>query len=314
MAAALESQLGETRDVLQRFDAGLTVEARFPISMAHLPFVFLIHGLDQTQFPKDSDVTYQVPDYQMLFRRLAASREHRPCLVEVKSVDASRRSVAVSRDRMDATKRYANAVAQPLIYAVFWQRTSAWTLHTADQFKLSRRTARLALDDALTLDISALFGDDYLVFQPPIVRRTTYDTQVHTDRHIYHDTMGFIVHDEISLDGNQFTEVTEVETGILLSVLPNKIVDKRREGVRTVVVTRSDAVAYIKFSTVLCRLQYWFGTLDSPEQTLVALGTAIRFGHRLNVDRRTLLPQRITPEFNELVFATLGARIQTDAG
>src|SRR5687767_9396215 len=63
----LESQLSpEDQGLVERFISRFTIEDWFEWIFSAMPWVQLIHGLDQQQIPTRSKDKYQVPDFLLL--------------------------------------------------------------------------------------------------------------------------------------------------------------------------------------------------------------------------------------------------------
>src|SRR5882724_6540185 len=89
---ALQSQLsGGSPEQVERFISGFKIEDWFEWTFCAMPWVKLIHGLDQQQFPGGSKEEYQVPDFLMLVETSAL--KHQPLLVEVKRVQRGKQSL-----------------------------------------------------------------------------------------------------------------------------------------------------------------------------------------------------------------------------
>ena len=71
--------------------AGFKIEDWFEWVFSTLPWVVMIHGLDQQQFPSRSKRTYQVPDFIVIVETTAMT--HQPLLVEVKRVPQQKKTL-----------------------------------------------------------------------------------------------------------------------------------------------------------------------------------------------------------------------------
>src|SRR4051812_19931106 len=79
----LESQLSPAdQGRVERFMNGFRIEDWFEWIFCSMPWVKLVHGLDQQHFPPQSKEIYQVPDFLLLVE--TSSLKHQPLLVEVK--------------------------------------------------------------------------------------------------------------------------------------------------------------------------------------------------------------------------------------
>jgi hypothetical protein len=309
IASSLVSQLELPPDVVRRFGRGLTIESRFPTTYGHLPLVALIHGLDQTQYPASSDIALQVPDYLVLHKRLARPSTLSPMLVETKRASSSGRNLNVSADRAVATEAYAANLGLQVVYATFWDSIGTWTLNALDQFQPKPRSFRINVIDALRNDLSFLLGDLLIIFDPPILRRTTYDSAGPDSCHIRDSRWGHLLADELHYQGAIYSDISEVESGLLMSVLKERVVTTESVGTCTIVTSVTERATKLKVSTLLFRLQTWFDALDSFEHSMIAFNTVLRFLVRIGVSKMSVVPEVVTPTLNALLKLSLDVEI-----
>ena len=116
---SLHSQLSPDSQVqLDRFISGFKIEDWFAWIFCAMPWVQLIHGLDQQQCPQSSKEEYQVPDFFVIVETSALI--HRPLLVEVKRVPRERQSLKLNRSQVALCEHYVSALNIPLVYVVYW--------------------------------------------------------------------------------------------------------------------------------------------------------------------------------------------------
>ena len=148
---ALQSQFsGGSPEQVERFIGGFKIEDWFEWTFCAMPWVLLIHGLDQQQFPARSKEKYQVPDFLVLVETSALT--HQPLLVEVKRVSREKTTLRLQDSQVLLCQQYASTLKIPLVYAVYWEFLSAWTLNTVDTFEIKSSTRKLSMTTAFEMD------------------------------------------------------------------------------------------------------------------------------------------------------------------
>ena len=147
----LKGQLSpDDQSRLERFVAGFEIEDWFEWIFSAMHWCQLIHGLDQQQFPKRSKSTYQVPDFLMFVE--TSSMNHQPLLIDVKRVPYQKETLKIQSSQLELLQSYADRLAAPFLFAVYWEKFNAWTLNTPGSFRENKSTRKLSLYRALELD------------------------------------------------------------------------------------------------------------------------------------------------------------------
>ena len=287
----------------ERAERGLSSESRFSDVFSALDWVALVHGLEQWQLPLASKSEWQVPDYLIVVR--TPDREPTPVLAETKLVSGEKVTFEISLTNLDLLKRYASLVGMPLIIAVFWEKLHLWTTHTPDQLTLTSKVARISFDDAMRNDVSVIFSDTLFVISVDWRRRTTYDPDP-KNFHLHDPDRGFIVEDHLAVDGSNFVQLTEVESGIVNRIMRSKVLNVEKNGRQRTVTTASLRDSVAKASSIVhLLLQDFeaFGEEDAPERSL---NTLVRLKLNTKMSIQPHLPLKNTPQVKDLFERAFG--------
>lgn len=258
--STLESQLNN-RDHVDRFVRGFRIEDWFEWIFSTMPWIKLIHGLDQQQFPSRSKENYQVPDFLLLVETSALALQ--PLLVEVKRVSAERMTLKLQNAQVELCQAYAAALKIPLVYAVYWEKVCGWTMNTVDSLEQKSSSYKLALTRAIELDCSAIVGDISHLVPPALVRVSRFSKNEVLDDSVRHEQYGRLLSD-IAILGEQQVEMTSLESAAIDSM----ILMKRQESTElgngeTEVVESPDDIYLIKLSSWVTRHIAMFGVTPS---------------------------------------------------
>jgi hypothetical protein len=94
-----------------------------------------------------------------------------------------------------------------------------------------------------------VFSDTLLLISTDWRRKTTYDPSA-VGFHLRHPELGFIVHDHLAVNGKNFVQLSEVESGIINRMMRSKVLDVRRDGIGTTVTSASTTEAVAKASSI----------------------------------------------------------------
>ena len=237
------------KENLDRFFRGYKIEDIYSFIQGALPWVTLLHGLQQNQYPLLSKETYQVPDYLCIFED-AKNIEH-PLLVEVKSVKGDKKSLELMRHQVDALQSYANIINIPLLIAIYWEKYGFWTHVPLDIFEEKINKFKITLENAYKSDVSPIFGDISFVIDKPIYRKTTYGTT--SEEVPVHEKYGAILKDSISSDGLNYLDISLIESAIIDAFLNMGVESKNSSDGETVVMEKSKGNYIVKLSNLVIR-------------------------------------------------------------
>lgn len=308
----LWTNLSVTEAERMRMASGLTTEWRFAPVFASLPWVKLIHGMDQRQHPIDSKNEFQVPDSFAIVQPKQICPKESPLLIDSKSVAPKKKTANISSQQMKALQRYADTAGIPLLIAVFWRELAMWTMHLPDQFDV-RPSGELFLnhDDALHRDVSAIFSDVLLAIESGWYRRTTYDSGA-TGFHLRDENLGYIVEDAIRTSQGEFVELTEVESGILNVIYRGNVAHRERSGNKTVVERKSTTAVVTKVSSIINFLMENMDVYNDADAPALAFATAESFRQKLAVSHSSNLPKEMTAETNRLYHHVFGIQVEEE--
>jgi hypothetical protein len=286
-----------------RVDRGIASEGRFAQVFSGLDWTAMIHALDQWQLPLSSKETWQVPDHLIFVA--TPGRSAVPVLVETKLVSGQKVTFEISTSLLDALQRYADTVHMPLLIGVFWEKLHLWTTHTPDQLSRSEKAAKVSLETATHSDVSVIFSDTLLLIDKHWRRRTTFDPSAE-GYHLRHPDRGFIVEDHLATDGENFVQLTEVESGIINRIMRSKVTNTEKQPGRSVVTTESTEESVAKATSIIHLLLEElevFGEEGAPSR---AFDTLARLKLSAGIPIRPFLPQNNTQQVQSLFESTFG--------
>jgi len=287
----------------ERAERGLTSEGRFADVFAALDWAVLIHGLEQRQLPTSSKDEWQVPDHLVFVR--TPDRDASPVLVETKLVSGDKITLEVSLTQMRALEKYGSVFGVPVLFSVFWEKLHLWTTHTPDQFTRVSKFGKLKFDDAIHGDVSVIFSDTLLLIDTKWQRKITFDPTAE-GCHLRHPERGFLVDDHLAVDGENFVQLTEVESGIINKIMRYKVVNVEKDGARSTltVIGTTDSVA--KASSIVHLLLEEFEAFGEESEPARAFNTLVRLKLNVGIPIRPYLPPKATPQMRELFLRTFG--------
>lgn len=166
-------QLGWTADAasiadkVKRLNIGLPLEDEFSIICGWLGQCNLIHKLDQQQYPKTSNKSFQVPDLLASFR-VRGGRDT-TVLIEVKS--SEKNVLSFRPDYVHKLNAYGNLLGLPVLIA--WRKYGIWTLVHLDVFSKKNKNFNLSFNEAMRHSLMSKFAGDF-----------SYTPQVNSGVHI----------------------------------------------------------------------------------------------------------------------------------
>jgi len=250
--STLQSQLTSgSQQQVERFISGFKIEDWFEWIFCPMPWVQLIHGLDQQQFPVRSKEKYQVPDFLMLVETSAFT--HQPLLVEVKRVPREKRTLKLQDSQVLLCQQYASALNIPLVYAVYWELLSVWTVNTVDSFENKSSSRKLPMTTAFELDCSAILGDVSFLVRSALVRQSRFTKHGVTPDCVQHHKYGRLLADRVDL-GEKRVDMTSLESAAIDSMLAMKLRSEKNvgDGVTELVET-TDEIYMLKLSSWITR-------------------------------------------------------------
>ena len=217
---SLESQLSkEDQDRIERFVAGFKIEDWFKWTFSAMPWVRLLHGLDQQQFPGYSKGTYQVPDYLLVVETTALTQQ--PLLVEVKRVPRRKKTLKLPKSQIALCENYAAVLNIPLVFAIYWEWFGGWTLNTPDTFEGEASSRKLSMATAFELDCALILGDISFFVPQSLLRVSRFDQKDVSDSVARHLTHGRLVSD-VAVLGDKRVDMTNVESAAIDSMITMK--------------------------------------------------------------------------------------------
>lgn len=150
-----------------------------------------------------------------------------------------------------------------------------------------------------------IFSDTLLVVNKTWRRRTTYDPAAE-GYHLRHPEHGFIVADALATDGQNFVELTEVESGIINRIMRYKVLETRKDGGRTVVTTESTTESVAKATSIIHLLLEEFEAFGEETAPSRAFDTLARLKTSAAIAIHAYLPQNNTQQVHALLEHTFG--------
>ena len=287
----------QVAEAAERFFRGYRHEDLFELVFAELPWVKLIHPLSQSQMPECSKKQYQVPDFTVLFE--ASALPHRPVLIETKTVKGTRQTVELMRKQVDAIEAYAAALDVPVLFAVYWEGFSSWTVVSSDQFSAKKNKLVLKLGDAAQADLSIIFGDLTFVI-PPVHRRLVCDTANHDSTRPQHEDGGTIIEDNISFDGENWFTLTPIESCIMDSLVQMTVINDTQKEAKRLLEERSTSFYMPKFSHWTMLTLARFGTAITDQHVRFVMAMIADLMAKANCMRSHMVPSRQTAKTGHL--------------
>jgi hypothetical protein len=257
-----------SQNQIDRFMSGFKIENWFEWVFCPMPWVQLIHGLGQQQFPKRSKEKYQVPDFLVIVE--TSGLIHQPLLVEVKRVPREKETLKLQKSQVTLCQRYASTMNFPLVYAVYWDKLSAWTMNTVDTFETKSSTRKLAMMKAFELDCSAILGDISHFVPNSLVRVSRFTKQGVTPNGVQDQKYGHLLSDTVIL-GDKRVQMSSIESGAIDSMLTMKL--QREENVGsgvTEIVECTDDSYILKLSSWITRHIGLFQTEPSEQYSNIS--------------------------------------------
>ncbi len=295
----LESQLSaDDQGRIERFISGFRIEDWFERIFSIMPWVRLIHGLDQQQFPIRSKETYQVPDFLLIVE--TSTLAHRPLLVEVKRVPKDKFTLKLQDSQVALCENYAAKLQIPLVYAVYWEQFSAWTLNTPDTFERKSSSRKLPMTSAFELDCGVILGDISHMVPPSLVRVSRFRSQSVTDSQVRRMQYGCLVSDVATLVDRR-VQMNSLESAAIDSMLTMTRVNETIHGNgETELTEMPDSVYVLKLSSWITRHMAIFKTQPSEQYANVSAHVITEFMKKLDCQLLHLFPSGRSKQLERL--------------
>jgi len=299
LRSTLHSQLRPgSQEKLDRFMRGFKIEDWFEWIFCPMPWVQLIHGLDQQQFPHRSKEQYQVPDFLVIVETSALT--HQPLLVEVKRVPREKETLKLQDSQVTLCQQYASTVNIPLVYAVYWDKFSAWTMNTVDAFETKLSTRKLSMLKALELDCSAILGDISHLVPHALVRQSRFTKRDVTPDCVQHHKYGRLLSDTVIL-GDKRVEMTSIESAVIDSMLAMKLDSEKNVGDDvTELIETTDELYMLKLSSWITRHIGLFRTEPSEQYTNMSAHVITDLMKKLDCQVMHLFPTDRTENLKQI--------------
>lgn len=287
----------EFRDNLDRFFRGYKIEDIYSYIHGALPWVKLVHGLEQNQLPLISKEKYQVPDYLCVFED-SKKNEH-PILVEVKSVKGDKKSLELIKRQVNGLQKYANCLNLPFLVAIYWEKYGFWTHVPIDVFEEKTKKIKITIESAYKADVSIIFGDISFIISSPLFRKTIYGNT--SQECPIHEKYGSVLSDFVSSNGTEFFKITAIESAIIDALINMDIESEKKEEGKTVVIEKSKDNYVIKLSNWILRHLGVFGVEPSFEYSDLSRRSIIELMKKLNITISYSIPA-ITGDISTAIY------------
>jgi hypothetical protein len=311
----LESQLSaDDQGRIEQFINAFRIEDWFQWIFSAMPWVRLIHNLDQRQSSERSKRKYQVPGFLLLSE--TSSLEVQPLLVEVKRVTNDKQSLKLLDTRVALCENYAARLGIPLVYAVYWEQSSAWTLNTPDTFESKSSVRKLPMAVAFELDCSAILGDTFHLVPSSLVRVSRFNTWDVSDTRPRHEKYGGCVSD-VAVLGDRRVEMTTLESAAVDSMMTMKREREMNLGNgETVLIERPDSLYMLKLSSWITRHLALLKAQPTEELAHTSAAAIMEFVKKLDCPLLHLFPSGGSQQLQRLdqLFRTAKETNGTDSG
>ncbi|HMQ79781.1 MAG TPA: hypothetical protein PKE39_09430 [Ignavibacteria bacterium] len=237
------------KDNITRFEKGFTVENYFACIYSMLPYVKLVHGLEQKQYPEQSKSQYQVPDFNVIYKSFKG--KDLSVLIEVKS--SNKENISLMKKQIDCLISYSEKTEIPILFAIHWIKFNMWTINAIDVFKKKKNEYVINMHESLKNDISIVFGDFYCMFNKEFYRKKYYDKNIEKELVFKNKEYGNLVKVEISLDNSNFEEIDAMESAVIDSFVKIKVVDISKDNTKTMITEMNSTQSMPRFSHLIMR-------------------------------------------------------------
>ena len=231
--------------------SGFKIEDWFEWIFCQMPWVHLVHALDQQQFPRQSKEKYQVPDFLVIVETSALA--HQPLLVEVKRVPREKKSLKLGDSQVTLCQQYASTLNIPFVFMTYWDKFSAWTMNTVDAFERKTSARKLPVLKAFEPDCSAILGDISYLLLEPIVRQSRFTWRDIIPGCVQYQKYGRLLSDTVAV-GDRRVELSHIESSVIDAMWATRIRSETKlgDGVTELIETNDDP--YVpKLSTWITR-------------------------------------------------------------
>lgn len=139
---------------VRRLNVGLSCEDEFSVMCGWLGNCDLVHKLDQTQTPRSSRQTYQIPDLLIIFH---SKNGCIPVLVEVKS--HKDKKLSFRQDYFERLRNYGKTLNLPVLIA--WKRLGVWTLFELQHLRKASKNLNISFEQAMKENLLGLLAGDF---------------------------------------------------------------------------------------------------------------------------------------------------------
>lgn len=280
------------KDNIQRFFDGYNIEDKFAKLFSLMPWVQLIHSLDQEQFPKFSKDHIQVPDYMLFYE--TSSISIKPILFEVKSVKGQKENLELMKKQINSLQEYSKNINIKLLVGIYWNKTRTWTINSIDQFEEKAKKYKINILPSMKNDLSVILGD--LTFIIPIFyRKSIFDKTIFDDTLPRHEKYGCQTSDSLSFDGNNYFKLEHIESAIIDSSTTVKEINKITNSNITEIVEKTDSPYFYKTSQLVVNFLSMF-PIEKADDYFKHAGIIISdFMKKMSISTSYMLPNDRTP-------------------
>lgn len=282
----------DKRKDAERVFSSLAVEDRFGLLYGSLPWVHLLHGLQQKQLPDSSKQEYQVPDYLLFFE--ASSQKHVPFLVDVKWSSGMKTTLEIMKRQFEGLQSYASVLGIDWVLAIYWERARLWTLNAPDILEAKTKKFKISLERSLKNDLSVILGDLTFVV-PQLFRVTIFDSSVTDGSRPTHGKYGAVVSDRAGLSETTLSDIEPVQSAIIDSYMEMEEKRSTSEGKRTELLESSKDTYMLKLSTII---MHHLGTMHAEitnQDALKSRASVVEFMKKLGVIQSFAIPSQRSP-------------------
>ena len=272
----------------------------FKYLFSSLPYVHLIHSLDETQYPDQSKEKFQVPDSIVILKN--SNNEYYPILIDFKSVSGEKETLKnVQIQQTEILKVYSDTLQIPQIYAIYWEKLRMWTINSLDQFERKTSQFKLPIATAFVNDLSSLFGDITYSFPAGYTRKSVIDPSIdNNDQYTTHEKYGTVIENYITFDEINYTKIDISESAIIDSTTKMKEIKCEMEGNLLHLYEIAEHPIALKLSNLTLRLLAKFDADITANDIQSASQIIRKFFARLNSLNSHTIPLQNTKMSQEL--------------
>ncbi|MBL0263301.1 MAG: hypothetical protein IPQ05_05345 [Leptospiraceae bacterium] len=295
------SQLYEQIDdhaLIERAISGFKTEDLFFDLFSVMPWIKLLHKLDEKPLPESSRDKYQIPDFLCLYENYESV--NLPLHVEVKTVNKNKIKLDnIMKIQFENSLNYCKSLNISLVYAIYWKKFHFWTINTYDSFIEKKKKLEIPLLTSYGQDISLILGDLTYYISNNFYRISYYRRG--DEGNIIDNKYGGLVKDKINHEDTEY-DLTPYESGIISSIVRLKEEKRNQVDNNTLEVFRKPiSPITMKLSTMIILFLSKQNIPINHQSCHNALFTILELFKKLNIKQYFIVPNKRTSASDSII-------------